>query len=160
MHTNLIVENVSTCYFHYIHSFSNRTSREMELLNVSSITHDESSPLGDKRVVTWILGLTFVTIINLSSILGALIVPFWTPGDNSVRRDPLNGDEISKEQLFATSRLHNGLEGLAFGSLLASSIFHLIPHAFDLIGQGEKKKTLLMSSHACGYKFIICLINR
>lgn len=42
----------------------------------------------------------------------------------------------SRSFSFSTSYLHNGLEGLALGSLLASSIFHLIPHAFDLIGQG------------------------
>ena len=40
-------------------------------------------------------------------------------------------------QTFSLSYLHNGLEGLALGSLLASSIFHLIPHAFDLVGQGK-----------------------
>lgn len=112
----------------------------MDHLNVSSITaHDERGLMGDRKVVTWILGLTFVTIINLSSILGALIVPFWTPGENTVRRHTSKGAEVSKEQLFATSKLHNGLEGLAFGSLLASSIFHLIPHAFDLIGQGKRE---------------------
>lgn len=103
-------------------------------LQIKSVTQDESKNIiKDERMVTWILGLVFVTIINLSSILGALLVPFWTPKDETVKRN----SKMSTQQSFACSKLHNALEGLAFGSLLASSIFHLVPHAFDLIGQGK-----------------------
>jgi hypothetical protein len=51
----------------------------------------------------------------------------WTDDD---------GESSTPSFSFSTSYLHNGLEGLALGSLMASSIFHLIPHAFDLVGQG------------------------
>ena len=52
---------------------------------------------------------------------------------------PLDSEAAAARLLadsFARSLLHNGLEGLALGSLLASALFHLIPHAFDLVGQG------------------------
>lgn len=65
-----------------------------------------------------------MTIISLASCLGLLIVPTATK--------LASGVEDTR-----TEYIHNGLEGLALGSLLASAIFHLIPHAFNLVGEDE-----------------------
>jgi hypothetical protein len=67
----------------------------------------------------------------LSSLIGLLFIPSASSAISSSQQ----------QQSFATSFIHNGFEGLALGSLLASSIFHLIPHAFDLVGQGKKNIT-------------------
>ena len=87
-----------------------------------------------KMVTTWILGFFFVTIISLSSLIGLLFIP-----SVSSKSSKSSSTSVS----FSTSFIHNGFEGLALGSLLASSIFHLIPHAFDLVGQGQYNQSVI-----------------
>ncbi|KAI1283731.1 Metal cation symporter ZIP8 [Halotydeus destructor] len=72
---------------------------------------DSYGDLTQDPAVTWLLGFLFVTVISGASCLGLLLVP--------------GGDNL----------WHNGLEGLALGSLLASALFHLVPHAFELVGE-------------------------
>lgn len=91
-----------------------------------------SAPSPD-QLMTYVIGFVFVTIISLSSVIGLLIIPTtdgasWSKGRSS--------------NYVSTSFLHNTLEGLALGSLLSSSLFHLIPHAFDLVGQDLQHKYL------------------
>lgn len=167
---------------------------------------------GTSRLMTWILGFVFVTVICLSSMLGFFVIPASIPAakasnkrakrvsetpdlqheekvDKSCNRTATkegigspshqttasvphsllslctaeshvttigsipNQDPCSTAGLIGepfsslhVSYLHNGLEGLALGSLLASAIFHLIPHAFDLVGQGKSSRLFVLLS--------------
>jgi zinc transporter ZupT len=58
--------------------------------------------------------------------------------------DASNADSSERSKRI-TEYVHNGLEGLALGSLLASSIFHLIPHAFELVGEDSSHHYLSKS---------------
>ncbi|RWS30063.1 hypothetical protein B4U80_10709 [Leptotrombidium deliense] len=63
----------------------------------------------------WGFGILFVTIISFCSLVGVAIMPF-----------------LNKNSYFNVLNL---FEGLAVGSLVGSAIFHLIPQAFELLGQ-------------------------
>lgn len=104
------------------------TSGPVSLQNNSSmsspvLSHRASS--SQPNIITWVLGFAFVTIISLSSLIGVLVIPL-----------PKISSSCGLKDTLSTSYVHNFLEGLALGSLLASSIFHLMPHSFDLVGQG------------------------
>lgn len=62
----------------------------------------------------WLFALFFVTVISCCSLVGVVVMPFANTNTDSYK-DAFN--------LF---------EGLAVGSLVASSLFHLIPQAFNL----------------------------
>lgn len=64
-------------------------------------------------VSVWAIGFLSVTVINLTSVIGVVIVPF-----------------LNKSSYLSALNL---FEGLAVGSLTGSAIFHLIPAAFNLI---------------------------
>jgi len=87
----------------------------------------EIQNMNENRYLTWVLGFTFVTIISASSLIGLLLVP--------------NANDHSR----GSNLWHNAFEGLALGSLLASALFHLIPHAFDLIGEDSNHDYLYKS---------------
>lgn len=133
---------------------SHRHQQSESLIKLNNQGEEKLNIISDERMVTWVLGFVFVTIINLSSILGAILVPFWTPNiqadsskdPHSSAKSSGNSVKLSTQESFACSKLHNALEGLAFGSLLASSIFHLVPHAFDLVGQGKFDRSNLPNS--------------
>ena len=65
----------------------------------------------------WGFGLLFVTIVSFCSLIGVGILPLLTKSTYDVMLT-----------LF---------EGLAVGSLVGSAIFHLIPQAFNLSGDGS-----------------------
>ena len=65
----------------------------------------------------WGFGLLFVTIVSFCSLIGVAILPLLTKSTYDVMLT-----------LF---------EGLAVGSLVGSAIFHLIPQAFNLSGDGS-----------------------
>lgn len=178
-------------------------SRNASLSSNGTLVVDGNTGKADtSRLMTWVLGFVFVTIICLSSMIGFFVIP---PLNQTTRREKKRSERVSETpdlrhkgkvdksstrkatnegigspshhttdsvphslltlctpashvttsgcisssipdpdsgligepfSSFHVSYLHNGLEGLALGSLLASSIFHLIPHAFDLVGQG------------------------
>ena len=196
-------------------SCKNLCYRSRNTTNATAL--EKGSIHASSKLMTWILGFVFVTVISLSSMLGLLLIPdsrnknrvttavVKSPSSASSshgQRSEMNhagectchpslltadkrldihsgsacsfvalGSEGSHEEImeqtavtassassprgtdgeptedrgseggslvnFSVSYMHNGLEGLALGSLLASSIFHLIPHAFDLVGQGK-----------------------
>lgn len=76
-------------------------------------------------ISVWLIGFLSVTVINLTSVIGIIVVPF----------------------LNKSSYLHalNLFEGLAVGSLTGSAIFHLIPAAFDLVTVDSKHGYLYKS---------------
>lgn len=66
----------------------------------------------------WGFGLLFVTIISFCSLVGVAILPFLT--------------QSSYDMILTL------FEGLAVGSLVGSAIFHLIPQAFNLLGEDSE----------------------
>ncbi|GLG97384.1 Putative zinc transporter [Gryllus bimaculatus] len=73
----------------------------------------------------WGLGFLFVTVISLCSLLGVTFLPLM--------------DKDFYQQLLMV------LIGLAVGSLSASSVFHLIPQAFQLIDEDNQHEYLNIS---------------
>ena len=78
--------------------------------------HDHPRP-NPKYV--WSFTLLFVTIISFCSLIGVVVMPFADSNSDSYK-DAFN--------LF---------EGLAVGSLVASSLFHLLPQAFNLTNKND-----------------------
>lgn len=78
--------------------------------------HDHPRP-SPKYV--WLFTLLFVTIISFCSLIGVVVMPFADSNSDSYK-DAFN--------LF---------EGLAVGSLVASSLFHLLPQAFNLTNKND-----------------------
>ena len=105
------------------------------LFSHSSESFEEPEDMRSETT-TWMLGFLFVTIISMSGMIGLFFVPQKQQKECKNTAPNNNQTFASSGKSLAVSCLHNGLEGLAMGSLLASSIFHLIPHAFDLVGQG------------------------
>ncbi|XP_053214642.1 metal cation symporter ZIP14-like [Panonychus citri] len=79
----------------------------------SKLAKDEASQPRPSIGSVWGFSILFVTIISFCSLVGVMIMPF-----------------IDKDSF---TNAMNLLEGLAVGSLIGSSIFHLIPQAFDLV---------------------------
>lgn len=78
--------------------------------------HDHPRP---SAKYVWMFTLLFVTIISFCSLIGVVVMPFADSNSDSYK-DAFN--------LF---------EGLAVGSLVASSLFHLLPQAFNLTNKND-----------------------
>ena len=76
----------------------------------------------NSSLVVWGMAFLCVTVISLTSLVGVIIVPF-----------------LNKASYLNVLNL---FEGLAVGSLVGSSIFHLIPQAFDLTISPNKHEYL------------------
>lgn len=79
----------------------------------SNLAGDETLQARPSVGSVWGFSILFVTIISFCSLVGVMIMPF-----------------IDKDSF---TNAMNLLEGLAVGSLVGSSLFHLIPQAFDLV---------------------------
>ncbi|KAI1301311.1 Metal cation symporter ZIP14 [Halotydeus destructor] len=71
--------------------------------------------LRPSRKAVWGFGLLFVTIISFCSLVGVALMPF-----------------LNKKSFITVLNI---CEGLAVGSLVGSSIFHLIPQSFNLLAE-------------------------
>ncbi|CAL1292709.1 unnamed protein product [Larinioides sclopetarius] len=88
----------------------------------------------------WGYGLLFVTIISCCSLVGVIILPL-----------------LSKNVYQIVLML---FEGLAVGSLVGSSLFHLIPQTFKLVGQDEEHNYLWRSLLIFGGIYLFYLSER
>ncbi|KFM82264.1 Zinc transporter ZIP14, partial [Stegodyphus mimosarum] len=86
---------------------------------------DPSILLRPSSAAVWGYGLLFVTIISCCSLVGVIILPL-----------------LSKNIYQVVLML---FEGLAVGSLVGSSLFHLIPQTFRLLGQDKEHNYLWRS---------------
>ncbi|XP_067127935.1 metal cation symporter ZIP8-like [Centruroides vittatus] len=75
----------------------------------------ESNKIRPSTAAVWGFGILFVTIISCCSLVGVVLLPL-----------------INKN---AYQTVLMVFEGLAVGSLVSSAIFHLIPQAFNLLGE-------------------------
>lgn len=80
----------------------------------------------ETSISAWAIGFLSVTIINMTSVIGIVVVPF-----------------LNKSSYLSALNL---FEGLAVGSLTGSAIFHLIPQAFDLLTPGNSNHEYLYKS--------------
>ncbi|GIY60208.1 metal cation symporter ZIP14 [Caerostris extrusa] len=87
--------------------------------------NEHTSSLKPSTVAVWGYGLLFVTIISCCSLVGVIILPL-----------------LSKNVYQIVLML---FEGLAVGSLIGSSLFHLIPQTFKLVGQDKEHNYLWRS---------------
>ncbi|XP_071442627.1 metal cation symporter ZIP14-like isoform X2 [Hetaerina americana] len=88
----------------------------------------------------WGYGFLFVTLISLCSLLGVSVLPFM-------------GKDFYKQLLTA-------LIGLAVGSLAASSVFHLIPQAFNLANSDGHHNYLRISLMMWGGIWVFFMTER
>lgn len=88
----------------------------------------------------WGYGLLFVTVISCCSLVGVVILPL-----------------LSKTIYHTVLML---FEGLAVGSLAGSSLFHLIPQTFQLIGQDAEHGYLWKSLIIFGGIYLFYLSER
>ncbi|GFT41055.1 metal cation symporter ZIP14 [Nephila pilipes] len=91
----------------------------------SAPASDQSTALKPSTLAVWGYGLLFVTIISCCSLVGVIILPL-----------------LSKNIYQVVLML---FEGLAVGSLVGSSLFHLIPQTFKLVGQDKEHNYLWRS---------------
>lgn len=82
-------------------------------------------PSPSPKLLIWLCGFASVTIISLSSLIGLFILPKTAHNKSSL--------------------VLNLLEGIAVGSLLGSALFHLIPNAFELVGEEHEHDYLSKS---------------
>lgn len=88
----------------------------------------------------WGMGILFVTIISLCSLLGVSVMPMM--------------DKAFYKQLLTV------LIGLAVGSLSASSLFHLIPQAFSLMDNDTHHKYLSICLYVWGGIWVFFMVER
>ncbi|RWS07983.1 hypothetical protein B4U79_10766 [Dinothrombium tinctorium] len=86
-----------------------------QLQDQSCTSMREDEKLRPSAGAVWGFAILFVTIISFCSLVGVAIMPF-----------------LNKNSYLNVLNL---FEGLAVGSLVGSAIFHLIPQAFELLGQ-------------------------
>lgn len=105
----------------------NLDNAECARLSTSDDSHPEASRehLKPSSLEVWGYGFLFVTIINISSVFGAVLLP-------------LMGKAFYHRLLMV-------LVGLAVGSLLGSAAFHLIPQAFGLLNKPGNHQYLITS---------------
>ncbi|XP_015920204.1 metal cation symporter ZIP14 [Parasteatoda tepidariorum] len=98
----------------------------LQLHNGACSSGDNDPPsLRPSTMAVWGYGLLFVTIISCCSLVGVIILPL-----------------LSKNIYQIVLML---FEGLAVGSLVGSSLFHLIPQTFKLVGQDKEHNYLWRS---------------
>lgn len=88
-------------------------------------------------IAVWGLGILCITVISACSLVGVLILPV------------LNKD-LYKNLLML-------FEGLAVGSLASSAVFHLIPQAFNLLGQDAEHDYLWKAAIIFGGIYVFFL---
>ncbi|GBM68414.1 Zinc transporter ZIP14 [Araneus ventricosus] len=101
---------------------------------------EQTSSLRPSSLAVWGYGLLFVTIISCCSLVGVIILPL-----------------LSKNVYQFVLML---FEGLAVGSLVGSSLFHLIPQTFKLVGQDEEHNYLWKSLLIFGGIYLFYLSER
>ncbi|KAJ1525718.1 hypothetical protein ONE63_008928 [Megalurothrips usitatus] len=88
----------------------------------------------------WGMGILFVTIISLCSLLGVSVMPLM--------------DKAFYKQALTL------LIGLAVGSLSASSLFHLIPQAFSLVDNDSHHEYLSICLYVWGGIWVFFMVER
>ncbi|XP_055945182.1 metal cation symporter ZIP14-like [Argiope bruennichi] len=101
---------------------------------------DQITSLKPSSLAVWGYGLLFVTVISCCSLVGVIILPL-----------------LSKNVYQVVLML---FEGLAVGSLVGSSLFHLIPQTFKLVGQDEEHNYLWKSLLIFGGIYLFYLSER
>lgn len=103
-------------------------------------TPDQSTIMKPSSLAVWGYGLLFVTIISCCSLVGVIILPL-----------------LSKNVYQVVLML---FEGLAVGSLVGSSLFHLIPQTFKLVGQDKEHNYLWRSLLIFGGIYLFYISER
>lgn len=104
---------------------------------VGTLSDQKSRPAPGQ---VWGMGILFVTVISLCSLLGVSVMPLM--------------DKSFYKQLLTV------LIGLAVGSLSASSLFHLIPQAFSLMDNDVHHKYLSICLYVWGGIWVFFMVER
>ncbi|XP_022240464.1 zinc transporter ZIP14-like isoform X2 [Limulus polyphemus] len=88
----------------------------------------------------WGFGILFVTLISCCSLVGVILLP------------------LLNKNVYQTLLML--FEGLAVGSLLGSAVFHLIPQAFNLLGENNEHDYLWKSIIIFGGIYLFFLSER
>ncbi|XP_076308018.1 metal cation symporter ZIP14-like [Tachypleus tridentatus] len=88
----------------------------------------------------WGFGILFVTLISCCSLVGVILLP------------------LLNKNVYQTLLML--FEGLAVGSLLGSAVFHLIPQAFNLLGEDNEHDYLWKSIIIFGGIYLFFLSER